>query len=136
MTDSWTDQAVTFALSAVALYVVCFPGLAVLYALATGAPIYAREPQVAAAALAVAGTYPFVAGAWSTRRLGRFAVGLWVASGAVGMVGLVVVANADVSLPSAVVARAVVLAVAYPTAVAVAFRDRFGVDVRGPSVGP
>ena len=74
--------------------------------------------------MAVGGSYPFVAGDWSYRRLAVFVVALYVASGAAGLAGLALLRSLDVALPSTVVARAGVLAAAYPVAAAAAFRDR------------
>lgn len=121
---SWAEPTGVFLLAALALYAAVFPALSVVYALVTGAPLFAQPPQYAAAVVAVGGTYPFVAGDWSLRRLGIFAVALWVASGAVGLVGLVAIARTDLSPPSALLARAVALAVAYPFAAMAAFRNR------------
>lgn len=127
---SWAEATADFLLATLGLYVVLFPGFAVCYALAVGAPIFARPPQVAALVVASGGSYPFVADDWPFHRLFKFAVGLWVASGAVGLLGLALVANLDWSLPSPVLARAAVLAVAYPVGAAVAFRDRLPVPQR------
>jgi len=127
---SWAESTADFLLATLGLYVVVFPGLTVCYALATGAPIFARPPQAAALVVAAGGSYPFVAGNWPFHRLFKFAVGLWVASGAVGLLGLTAVATFDWPLPSAVLARTAVLAVAYPAGATVAFRDRLPVPQR------
>jgi hypothetical protein len=118
------EAAKAFAVAVVALYVVVLPALSVAYALTAGAPIFARPPQVAALVVALAGSYPFVAGEWPLERLARFAIGLWVGSAALGLAGLAVLANVEGPLPSAPVARAAVLAVAYPFATLVAYRER------------
>jgi len=127
---SRAESAVESILVAVGLYVVVFPGLTVVYALGTGAPIFARPPQLAALVVAAGGSYPFVAGDWPRHRLFKLAVGLWVASGAASLLGLTLVANLDSPLPSTVAARAMVLAVAYPAGLAVAFRDRLALSRR------
>ncbi|WP_415382105.1 hypothetical protein [Halosimplex sp. TS25] len=121
---SWATATVDFLLAALGLYLALAPAFTVVYALVADATLFAGPPQTAAAVVAVGGSYPFVAGDWSYRRLLVFVVALYVASGAAGLAGLAVLRTLDVSLPSAVVARAGALAAAYPVALAAAFRDR------------
>ena len=121
---SWAGATADLLLAAVGLYLALFPGFSVLYSLLTGADLFAQTPQAVAFVVAVSGAYPFVAGDWSYRRLAVFVVALYVASGAAGLAGLALLQSFDVGLPSTVVARAGALAVAYPVAVAAAFRDR------------
>ncbi|QLH78931.1 hypothetical protein HZS55_17245 [Halosimplex rubrum] len=121
---SWASATVDFLLATVGLYLAVVPAFTVLYALVAAATLFAQPPQTAAVVVAAGGSYPFVAGDWSYRRLAVFVVALYVASGAVGLAGLAVLRSMDVTLPSAVVARAGALAVAYPVAGAAAFRDR------------
>jgi hypothetical protein len=123
-TRSWASATVDFLLAAVGLYLALAPVFTVVYALAADATLFAQPPQTAAAVVATGGSYPFVAGDWSYRRLAVFVVALYVASGAAGLAGLAVLRSLDVSLPSTVLARAGALAVAYPVAAAAAFRDR------------
>ncbi|WP_459194202.1 hypothetical protein [Halosimplex sp. J119] len=111
-------------LAAAGLYLFLAPAFTVLYALATGTDLFAGPPQTAAAVVAVGGSYPFVTGDWSHRRLGVAVVALYVASGAAGLAGLAVLRSVDVSLPSPVIARAGALSAAYPVAFAAAFRNR------------
>lgn len=121
---SWASAVVDFLLGAVGLYLAVAPAFTVAYALAVDTTLFAQPPQTAAAVVAIGGGYPFVAGDWSYRRLAVFVVALYVASGAAGLAGLALLQSVDVALPSIVVARAGALAVAYPAAVAAAFRDR------------
>jgi len=121
---SWAGATADLLLAAVGLYLALFPGFSVLYALVTGSDLFAQLPQTVAFVVAVGGTYPFVAGDWSHRRLAVFVVALYVASGAAGLAGLALFHSYDIGLPSTIVARAGALAVAYPVAVAAAFRDR------------
>ncbi|MFC7141777.1 hypothetical protein ACFQMA_18310 [Halosimplex aquaticum] len=121
---SWATATVNFLLGALGLYLALVPAFTVAYAAVTGATLFAQLPQTAAVVVAVGGSYPFVAGDWSSRRLLVFVVALYVASGAAGLAGLAVLRSLEVSLPSAVVARAGALALAYPLALAAAFRDR------------
>jgi len=121
---TWASATVTFLLATAGLYLAVVPAFTVLYALVAGATLFAQPPQTAAVVVAVGGSYPFVAGDWSNRRLAVFVVALYVASGAAGLVGLAVLRSMDVTLPSTVLARAGALAVAYPVAAAAAFRDR------------
>ena len=111
---SWAEATADLLLAAVALSLALFPGFSVLYAVLTGADLFAQTPQVVALVVAVGGTYPFVAGDWSYRRLAVFVVALYVASGAAGLAGLALLQSFDVGLPSTVVARAGALAVAVP----------------------
>lgn len=121
---SWVEAVVDFLLAALGLYLACAPAVTVAYALALDASLFAQPPQTAAAVVAVGGSYPFVAGDRSYRRLTVFVIALYVASGAAGLAELAVLRSLDIALPSTVVARAGALAVAYPVAVAAAFRDR------------
>lgn len=121
---SWADPTVDFLLATLGLYLASVPALTVIYALALDAPLFADPPQLAALVIAAGGSYPFVAGDWSYRRLAVFVIALYVASGAAGLAGLAVLQSLDVPLPSTALARAGALAVAYPVAVAAAFRDR------------
>ncbi|WP_436928859.1 hypothetical protein [Halosimplex halobium] len=121
---TWASATVDFLLAAVGLYLGLAPAFTVGYALAADATLFAQPPQTAAAVVAIGGSYPFVAGDWSYRRLAVFVVALYVASGAAGLAGLAVLRSLDVSLPSTVLARAGALAIAYPVAAAAVFRDR------------
>ncbi|QLH83881.1 hypothetical protein [Halosimplex pelagicum] len=121
---TWAYATVDFLLASAGLYLALAPAFTVAYALAADATLFAGPPQTAAVVVAVGGSYPFVAGDWSYRRLTVFVVALYVASGAAGLAGLALLRSADVTLPSTVVARAGALAVAYPVAAAAAFRDR------------
>ncbi|WP_123534654.1 hypothetical protein [Halosimplex salinum] len=121
---SWADATAAFVLAALGLYLALFPAFSVAWALFTGADLFAGPPQTAALVVAVGGSYPFVAGDWSSRRLAVFVVALYVVSGAAGLAGLALLQSVEIPLPSTVVARSAVLAVAYPVAVAAAFRDR------------
>lgn len=121
---SWASATVDFLLAALGLYLAVVPAFTVLYALVADATLFAQPPQTAAVVVAVGGSYPFVAGDWSYRRLAVFVVALYVASGAAGLAGLALLQSMDVTLPSTVLARAGALAVAYPVAAGAAFRDR------------
>jgi hypothetical protein len=132
---SWAEATVDFLLAAVGLYVVVFPGLSVAVALATGASLGAGPAGGVALVVAVGGSYPFVAGDWSYGRLGRFVAALVVTIAAGSLLGLAVLSRTDLALPDPVLARAAVLAVAYPVATAVAFADRPRFE-RGPPTIP
>jgi len=121
---SWFDPTVDVILATLGLYLVVAPAFTVGYALAFDAPLFAQPPQTAAVVVAVGGSYPFVAGDWSYRRLAVFVIALYVASGGIGLAGLAILQSLDLPLPSTVLARAGALAVAYPVALAAAFRDR------------
>ncbi|WP_436924285.1 hypothetical protein [Halosimplex amylolyticum] len=121
---SWATATVDFLLATLGLYLALVPAFTVVYALVARATLFAGPPQTAAAVVAVGGSYPFVAGDWSYRRLAVFVVALYVASGAAGLAGLALLRSLDVPLPTTVAARAGALAVAYPVATAAAFRDR------------
>jgi len=131
---SWTAATVDFLLATAGLYVVVFPALSVAVALATGDSLGAGPSGFVALVVAVGGSYPFVAGDWSYGRLGRFVAGLLVTIAAGSLLGLALLSRLDVALPSPLVARAVVLAVAYPVATAVAFGDGFRLDRTPPTV--
>jgi len=121
---SWATATVDFCLATAGLSLALVPAFTIAYALVADATLFAQPPQTAAVVVAVGGSYPFVAGDWSYRRLAVFVVALYVASGAAGLAGLALLRSMDVALPSAVVARAGALALAYPVAAAAAFRDR------------
>ena len=131
---SWAEATVDFLLAAVGLYVVVFPGLSVAVALATGASLGAGPAGAVALVVAVGGSYPFVAGDWSYGRLGRFVAGLLVTTATGSLLGLALLSRVDLALPDPVLARAVVLAVAYPVATVVAFSDRLGPSQRPPPI--
>lgn len=132
---SWGSATVDFLVAAVGLYVVVFPALSVVVALAGGDPAGAGPAGPVALVVAVGGSYPFVAGDWSYGRLGRFVAALLVTTAAGSLLGLVALSRLDVALPSPLLARAAVLAVAYPVATVVAFTDRFRLD-RDPVTVP
>lgn len=121
---SWASAIVGLLLGSAGLYLALVPAFTVGYALAFDATLFAQPPQTAAVVVAVGGSYPFVAGDWSYRRLAVFVTALSVASGAAGLAGLALLESVDVALPSTALARAGALAVAYPAALAGAFRDR------------
>lgn len=122
--QSWGEATVDFLLAAAGLFVVVFPALSVVVALASGNPLGSGPAGAVALVVAVGGSYPFVAGDWSYGRLGRFVGGLLVTTAAGSLLGLAVLSRTQLALPDPVVARAVVLAVAYPVATVVAFTDR------------
>jgi hypothetical protein len=131
---SWAEATVDFLLAAVGLYVVVFPALSVAVALATGEPLGVGPAGGIAFVVAVGGSYPFVAGDWSYGRLGRFVAGLLVTTAAGSLLGLALLSRVDPALPDPVLARAAVLAVAYPVATAVAFTDRLRIDRTPPTI--
>ncbi|PSP51302.1 hypothetical protein BRC60_03275 [Halobacteriales archaeon QH_1_68_42] len=114
---SWGYATVDFLIAAVGLFVVVFPALSVVVALATGDPLGAGS---AGFVVATGGNYPFVAGDWPYGRLERFVAALLVTTATASLLGLAALSRLDVALPSPVVARAAVLAVAYPVATVVA----------------
>jgi hypothetical protein len=124
---SWGYATSDFLLAAVGLFVALFPGLSVVVALLTGNPLGTGPAAPVTGVVAVGGSYPFVAGDWSYGRLYRFLAGFLVAGAAATLAGLAVLAGRPGPLPDPVLARAVVLAVAYPAGVVGAFRDRIAV---------
>jgi len=132
---SWGYATVDFLIAAVGLFVVVFPALSVVVALATGDSLGAGPAGFVAFVVATGGSYPFVAGDWSYGRLGRFVAALLVTTATVSLLGLAALSRLEVALPSPVAARAAVLAVAYPVATVVAFTDRFRLD-RSPTTVP
>ena len=131
---SWGDATVDFLLAAAGLSVVVFPALSVVVALGTGNPLGSGPAGTVALVVAVGGSYPFVAGDWSYGRLGRFVGTLIVTTAAGSLLGLAVLSRTDLALPDPVLARAAVLAVAYPAATVVAFTDRFRLGRQTPTV--
>jgi hypothetical protein len=131
---SWGEATVDFLLATVGLYVVVFPALSVVAALLTGDPLGSGPAGAVTLVVAVGGSYPFVAGDWSYNRLGRFVATLLVTTAAGTLLGLAVLSRAELALPDPVLARAVVLAVAYPAATVVAFTDRFRLGRGTPTI--
>jgi len=131
---SWAEATVDFLLAAVGLYVVVFPALSVAVALATGEPLGVGPAGAVAFVVAVGGSYPFVAGDWSYGRLGRFVAGLLVTTATGSLLGLALLSRTDLALPDPVLARAAVLAVAYPVAAVVAFTDRLRLAKQTPTI--
>ena len=105
---SWGYATVDFLIAAVGRFVVVFPALSVVVTLATGDPLGAGSAGFVAFVVATGGSYPFVAA-------------LLVTTATASLLGLAALSRLDVALPSPVVARAAVLAVAYPVATVVAF---------------
>jgi hypothetical protein len=132
---SWGHATVDFLIAAVGLFVVVFPALSVVVTLVTGDPLGAGSAGFVAFVVATGGSYPFVAGDWPYGRLGRFVAALLVTTATASLLGLAALSRLDVALPSPVVARAAVLAVAYPVATVVAFTERFRLD-RNPTTVP
>lgn len=131
---SWGEATVDLLVATVGLFVVVFPALSVTVALATGESLGSGPAGAVAFVVAVGGSYPFVTGDWSYERLGRFVAGLLVTTATGSLLGLALLSRVDLALPDPVLARATVLAVAYPVATAVAFSDRLRFDRVPPTI--